>query len=270
MFFAKNKNGRHRLNHSHNRSWSYALVHDDDDDDDDASYVMACASLTTATGLGMRLRLVGRPTTANTNTRSSPNPQPHHRTFVYSRDGAAGGAVRAPTARGIFRAAPRHTATTTIVARVSTAASSSSASFPDDEPEPLSSSADVDAAEQQKDAAKKSSRSSGEEGLVGYPDGRGRLSLILDGCSRMALPSETCEEMQKRPTSDILWGFSMCFITFALLSVAESYFKASAGHPFMVGSFGTVAVLSFGSLAREVEWSNPLFLVCFCFFTPPA
>ena len=69
----------------------------------------------------------------------------------------------------------------------------------------------------------------------------------------MSLPSETYEETQKRPTSDILWGFIMCFITFALLSVAESYIKASAGHPFMVGSFGTVSVLSFGSLARGVE-----------------
>jgi hypothetical protein len=94
-------------------------------------------------------------------------------------------------------------------------------------------------------------KKAGGGGLVGYP-GTGRLSLALDGYSRMALPSETAEEAQKRPISDILWGFVMCFFTIAVLCHVDAFIGATTGQPFMIGAWGTISILAFGAVDNPV------------------
>lgn len=213
---------------------------------------MPCGSLLSAAGVDVRpglgpSALRGRNTKKITASTSST-------LRVFSRGGSGSGSgtatavVRSHRARGgVSRAVPRHTSTTFARASSSSSCASSSASFPDDP----HSSGDESATTQEKDDIDVRGG-----GLVGYP-GRSRLSLVLDRYSRMSLPTETDEETQKRPTSDIVWGFLMCFITFAVLGRMDALIGATTGQPFMVGSFGTVSVLAFGSLdAPVLRWGD--------------
>ena len=88
-------------------------------------------------------------------------------------------------------------------------------------------------------------------GLKGYP-GRNRLSLAFDQYSRMALPTASGFETQKRPPSDILWGFLMCFVTIAVLCQVDMVIGATTGKPFMIGAWGTISVLAFGAIDAPV------------------
>lgn len=207
---------------------------------------MLCGSLTSAAGVDVRpglglSALRGRNTIKNSASTSS-----SLRVFSLGGSGSGTGTATAVvcshSARGVSHAVLRHTATTLSRAFSS---SSSSVSFPDDS----HSSGDESTTKQESDDDDVSGG-----GLVGYP-GRSRLSLVLDRYSRMSLPTETDEEMQKRPTSDIMWGSLMCFITFAVLGRMDAFIGATTGHPFMVGSWGTISVLAFGSLdAPVLRW----------------
>lgn len=204
---------------------------------------MACASLTSAAGLGVRPGLdPSAPRCKSTKKNSSSSSSPL-RILSRGRSGTGTGAavVCSNSARGVTRAVTRH-ATPSLPRAASSSSSSPSASFPD---EPPSTGDDVTTKRESDDDG------AGGGGLVGYP-GRSRLSLMLDRYSRMSLPTESEDEMQKRPTSDIMWAFSMCFITFAVLGRVDAYIGATTGHPFMIGAWGTISVLAFGSLDAPV------------------
>ena len=65
----------------------------------------------------------------------------------------------------------------------------------------------------------------------------------------MSLPNRAGnQEVQKRPTSDILWGAVMCFITISILGLIDQYIHTKYGLPFMSGSWGTISILAFGTL----------------------
>ena len=87
--------------------------------------------------------------------------------------------------------------------------------------------------------------------LEDYPPHRSRLSLALDPYSRMSLPDRDGRgEVQKRPTSDIVWGAACCFVTIAVLGLIDAHVKATFGvhTPFMSGAWGTISVLAFGTM----------------------
>lgn len=87
--------------------------------------------------------------------------------------------------------------------------------------------------------------------LEDYPPHRSRLSLALDPYSRMSLPDRDGRgEVQKRPTSDIVWGALCCFVTVAALGLMDACVKRAFGvhTPFMSGAWGTISVLAFGTL----------------------
>ena len=193
-----------------------------------------------AAGLGVQPRLsLMRVSCSSAAKNAKKSPQPSRRVFRcgdLARDGIPAGTsstvfVCSRSTRRISSSSHDASSRTAVTARAG-ASSASSVSFPDD---------DDDSAQRKKE----------KSGLVGYP-GRGRLSLIFDGYSRMALPTKTEEEAQKRPISDIFWGFIMCFITFAALGAADAYAEITIGRPFIIGSFGTIAVLAFGALDAPV------------------
>lgn len=198
---------------------------------------MACRAmvLPSAAGLAVQPRL-GHRVHLSSATAKKPTPPPP---LVFGRGDLARDGPPAGTSSTAFvcssparRIKSSHVASSRIaVTARSSASSASSASFPDED-----------------DSAQRKVQKSG---LVGYP-GRGRLSLIFDGYSRMALPTKTEEEAQKRPISDIFWGFIMCFITFAALAAADAYTGITIGRPFIIGSFGTIAVLAFGAVDAPV------------------
>ena len=87
--------------------------------------------------------------------------------------------------------------------------------------------------------------------LQDYPPHRSRLSLALDPYSRMSLPDRRGNgEVQKRPTSDVVWGALCCFFTISVLGLVDVYVKHVFGGntPFMSGAWGTISVLAFGTL----------------------
>ena len=87
--------------------------------------------------------------------------------------------------------------------------------------------------------------------LEDYPPHRSRLSLALDPYSRMSLPDRRGNgEVQKRPTSDVVWGALCCFFTISVLGLVDVYVKHVFGGntPFMSGAWGTISVLAFGTL----------------------
>ena len=102
------------------------------------------------------------------------------------------------------------------------------------------------------------SESESRPSLAGYPEDRGRLSLALDPYSRMSLPNRKGNpEVQKRPTSDIFWGFLLCFLTLAILTLVDARVHVTRGLPFLHGAWATISVLAFGTLdnpAARVYW----------------
>ena len=87
--------------------------------------------------------------------------------------------------------------------------------------------------------------------LQDYPPHRSRLSLVFDPYSRMSLPDRRGNgEVQKRPTSDVVWGALCCFFTISVLGLVDVYVKHVFGGntPFMSGAWGTISVLAFGTL----------------------
>ena len=93
------------------------------------------------------------------------------------------------------------------------------------------------------------SESESRPSLAGYPEDRGRLSLALDPYSRMSLPNRKGNpEVQKRPTSDIFWGFLLCFLTLAILTLVDARVHVTRGLPFLHGAWATISVLAFGTL----------------------
>lgn len=85
--------------------------------------------------------------------------------------------------------------------------------------------------------------------LTGYPPDRDRLSLALDPYSRMSLPNRKGNpEVQKRPTSDIFWGFLVCFLTLTILTLVDARVHVTRGLPFLHGAWATISVLAFGTL----------------------
>jgi CBS-domain-containing membrane protein len=69
----------------------------------------------------------------------------------------------------------------------------------------------------------------------------------------MALPNRAGgPEVQKRPTSDILWGAAMCFVTFSVLGLVDASIKTRLGLPFMHGAWGTISMLAFGTIDNPV------------------
>ena len=87
--------------------------------------------------------------------------------------------------------------------------------------------------------------------LQDYPPHRSRLSLVFDPYSRMSLPDRRGNgEVQKRPTSDVVWGALCCFFTISVLGLVDQYVKHVFGGdtPFMSGAWGTISVLAFGTL----------------------
>lgn len=96
--------------------------------------------------------------------------------------------------------------------------------------------------------------------LQDYPPHRSRLSLALDPYSRMSLPDRRGNgEVQKRPTSDVVWGALCCFFTISVLGLVDVYVKHVFGGntPFMSGAWGTISVLAFGTLENPAaRWYN--------------
>ena len=96
--------------------------------------------------------------------------------------------------------------------------------------------------------------------LRDYPPHRSRLSLALDPYSRMSLPDRRGNgEVQKRPTSDVVWGALCCFFTISVLGLVDVYVKHVFGGntPFMSGAWGTISVLAFGTLDNPAaRWYN--------------
>ena len=93
------------------------------------------------------------------------------------------------------------------------------------------------------------SESESRPSLAGYPEDRGRLSLALDPYSRMSLPNRKGNpEVQKRPTSDIFWGFLLCFLTLAILTLVDARVHVTRGLPFLHGAWAAISVLAFGTL----------------------
>ena len=74
-----------------------------------------------------------------------------------------------------------------------------------------------------------------------------RLRLATDGHVRLALPGNHRSEVDKRPISDVLYGFIFAFATLLILGVVDIVIDVNFQQPFFIGAWGTISVLAFGT-----------------------
>lgn len=71
------------------------------------------------------------------------------------------------------------------------------------------------------------------------------LRLAFDGECRNSLPFDGRPAEAVGPLSDAMWAAMGCFVSCALLGVADLFLKARFGLPLLLGSYGTLSVLFF-------------------------
>ena len=74
-----------------------------------------------------------------------------------------------------------------------------------------------------------------------------RIQLASDGYVRLALPGNESREVDKRPISDLLYGFLFAFGTLAILGTIDALIEVNFQKPFFIGAWGTISVLAFGT-----------------------
>ena len=74
-----------------------------------------------------------------------------------------------------------------------------------------------------------------------------RIQLASDGYVRLALPGNESPEVDKRPISDLLYGFLFAFGTLAILGTIDALIEVNFQKPFFIGAWGTISVLAFGT-----------------------
>ena len=74
-----------------------------------------------------------------------------------------------------------------------------------------------------------------------------RLRLATDGHVRLALPGNHRSEVDKRPISDVAYGFIFAFATLLILGVVDVVIDVNFQQPFFIGAWGTISVLAFGT-----------------------
>ena len=74
-----------------------------------------------------------------------------------------------------------------------------------------------------------------------------RLRLATDGHVRLALPGNHRSEVDKRPISDVAYGFIFAFATLLILGVVDVVIDVKFQQPFFIGAWGTISVLAFGT-----------------------
>ena len=75
-------------------------------------------------------------------------------------------------------------------------------------------------------------------------------AVLRDSTCRLALATERAPQVGARPFSDAVFGFAFCAATFAALGVCDDVVKrvVGAATPFMIGAWGSLGVLAFGTL----------------------
>ena len=99
---------------------------------------------------------------------------------------------------------------------------------------------------------KKKRRDDDDDESTNTNDGIGRsltkrLRLATDGHVRLALPGNHRSEVDKRPISDVLYGFIFAFATLLILGVVDIVIDVNFQQPFFIGAWGTISVLAFGT-----------------------
>ena len=99
---------------------------------------------------------------------------------------------------------------------------------------------------------KKKRRDDDDDESTNTNDGIGRsltkrLRLATDGHVRLALPGNHRSEVDKRPISDVAYGFIFAFATLLILGVVDVVIDVNFQQPFFIGAWGTISVLAFGT-----------------------